>query len=102
MNWEVVARPQVVADILEAAEWYNTQRVGLGDEFTEEILTIFDVLAINPLLHCLRHPTKNIRWRYPKGFPYRVIYEVIEAKRFVIIAAVLHAARQDNVWRGRI
>jgi hypothetical protein len=26
-----------------------------------------------------------------KRFPYRVIYEVIEAKRFVIIAAVLHA-----------
>ena len=46
MNWEVVARPQVVADILEAAEWYNTQRVGLGDEFTEEILTVFDALAI--------------------------------------------------------
>ena len=89
-------------DIREAAEWYNAQRAGLGDEFTEEILTVFDALEINPLLHCRRHPTKNVRWRYPERFPYRVIYEVIEGKRFVIVAAVLHAARQDNVWRKRV
>ncbi len=57
MKWEVVARPQAGADILEAAEWYNTQRVGLGDEFTEEILTVFDALEINPLLHW--PPTSN-------------------------------------------
>ena len=37
-----------------------------------------------------------------EDFPYRVIYEVIEAKRFVIVAAVLHAARQDNVWQRRV
>ena len=45
---------------------------------------------------------KNIRWRYPKRYPYRVIYEVIEAERLVIVAAVLHAARQDSIWRGRV
>jgi plasmid stabilization system protein ParE len=102
MKWEVVARPQAEDDIREAAEWYNAHCAGLGDEFTEEILTVFDALEINPLLHCRRHPTKNIRWRYPERFPYRVIYEVIEAKRSVIIAAVLHAARQDSVWRRRL
>jgi hypothetical protein len=39
----------------------------------EEFLAVLDELAINPLLHCRRHPRKNIRWRYPKSFPYRVI-----------------------------
>jgi toxin ParE1/3/4 len=102
MKWAVVARPQAGYDLLEAAAWYNTQCAGLGDEFTGEILSVFDALEINPLLHCRRHPTKNIRWRYPKRFPYRVIYEVNEAKRSVIIAAVLHAARQESVGRGRL
>ncbi len=102
MRWKVVARPQAEDDILEAAEWYDTQRSGLGDEFTEEILSVFDALEENPLLHCLRHPTKNIRWRYPKRFPYRVIYEVIEEKKMVIIAAVLHAARHDRAWQRRV
>jgi plasmid stabilization system protein ParE len=101
MSWEVVARPQAEDDV-DAADWYDSQRAGLGDEFIEEILAVFDAIAVNPLLHCRRHPTKNIRWRYPNRFPYRVIYEVIEEKELVIIAAVIHAARHDRVWLRRI
>src|SRR6185436_5939266 len=71
MRWEVVARPQAEDDLIEAARWYDTHRQGLGAEFIEEVLTVFDALETNPLLHCRRHPTKNIRWRYPKRFPYR-------------------------------
>jgi toxin ParE1/3/4 len=53
------------------------------------------------LLNSRRHPRKNIRWRYPERFPYRVIYEVIEADQMVIVAAVLHAARHDRHWQQR-
>jgi hypothetical protein len=69
MKWEVVARPQAEDDILEAAEWYETHRVGLGNEFTEEILTVFNALEINPLLHSRRHPAKNIVGVIQKDFP---------------------------------
>lgn len=102
MNWKVVARPQAEDDVIQAADWYETQRAGLGGEFIEELIEVFDALEINPLLNCRQHPTKNIRWRYPKRFPYRVVYEVIEDNRLVIIAAVAHAARHDRVWRGRV
>lgn len=102
MKWKVVARPEAENDILEAANWYDTQRAGLGDEFVEEVLAVFDGLAVNPLLHCRRHPTKNIRWRYPERFPYRVIYDVVEAEHLVVVAAVIHAARHDRVWRRRV
>ena len=101
MTWQVVARPQAENDVAETADWYDTQRTGLGDEFIEEVLRVFDGLKKNPLLNCRQHPTKNIRWRYPKRFPYRVIYEVIEEERLVVIGAVLHAARHDWVWRKR-
>jgi toxin ParE1/3/4 len=102
MKWTVVARPQVSDDILAAAKWYDSQREGLGTEFTVEVLRVFDALTVNPLLHCRRHETKNIRWRYPDRFPYRVIYEVIESERLVVIAAVLHAARREQLWRERV
>ena len=102
MKWTVVARPQAENDVLEAADWYDRQQPGLGDEFIEEVVTVFDALVVNPLLHCRRHPTKNIRWRYPNRFPYRVIYEVIEEERLVVIAAVVHAARHDRVWRQHL
>ena len=102
MNWHVVARPDAENDIAETAEWYDNQRAGLGAEFIEEVLTVLDALKTNPLLNCRQHPTKNIRWRYPNRFPYRVIYEVNEDRRLVILAAVIHAVRHDRAWRNRL
>ncbi|MGD0412049.1 MAG: type II toxin-antitoxin system RelE/ParE family toxin [Verrucomicrobiota bacterium] len=102
MNWRVEFRPEVEQDMAEAAAWYESCQPGLGAEFVEEVIRIWDALAENPLLNCRRHPAKNIRWRYPDRFPYRVIYEVLETRQTVVVAAVLHAARDDRHWRRRI
>jgi len=68
MKWTVVARPQAKNDVLEAADWYDRQKPGLGDEFIEEVVIVFDALAVNPFQYCRRHPIKNIRWRYQNDF----------------------------------
>ncbi len=101
MSWRVVVRPEVGDDVAQAASWYNSRGEGLGGQFVEEILDVFDELALTPLLNCRRHPRKNIRWRYPRRFPYRVIYEVEAETNTVIILAVLHAARHDRHWLRR-
>jgi toxin ParE1/3/4 len=102
MSWRVEFAPAVEQDVAEAADWYESRQSGLGAEFVEEIIRIWDALADYPLLNCRRHPTKNIRWRYPERFPYRVIYEVNEADQTVKVAAVLHAARHDRHWEKRV
>jgi plasmid stabilization system protein ParE len=102
VNWRVVIRPEVEHDVAEAADWYDYREAGLGGQFREEVIQVFDALAVNPLLYCRRHPRKNIRWRYPERFPYRVIYEVRESEKTVVIAAVLHAARHDRHWQRRM
>jgi len=102
MSWRVVVRPEVERDMAEAAAWYDARREGLGAEFREEVIQVLDALASNPLLNSRHHPRRNIRWRYPERFPYRVIYEVIEEEKIVVVAAVLHAARHDRHWKQRI
>ena len=102
MNWQVVSRADAEDDVIEIAAWYDSRAEGLGDRFVEEFLAVLDQLAINPFLHCRRHPLKNIRWRYPQSFPYRVIYEVEEQERIVVVAAVLHAARHEREWMRRV
>ena len=102
MTWRVVIRPEVEQDVAEAAAWYEARQLGLGAKFVEEVIAVWDALAENPLLRCRRHPTKHIRWRYPDRFPYRVIYEVLDAEETVVVAAVLHAARHDRHWLRRI
>ena len=102
MNWLVEFRPEVEQDMAEAAAWYEARQAGLGGEFVEEVIQVWRALGENPLLNCRRHPTKNVRWRYPERFPYRIIYEVLEAERKVVVAAVLHAARHDQHWQNRV
>ncbi len=102
MNWRVRVRPEAEDDIIEAAAWYENHSDGLGKMFVEEILAVLDALALNPLISCRRYPSKNIRWRYPERFPYRVIYEILEHDETVVVAAVLHGARHDRHWRDRV
>jgi plasmid stabilization system protein ParE len=101
MSWKIEFRREVEDDILEAANWYESRRAGLGHEFVNEVVRVWDSLVENPFANSRRHPRKNIRWRYPKRFPYRVIYEVDEVARLVIVAAVLHAARDEWRWKQR-
>ncbi len=102
MAWRVEIRPEVERDVAEAAAWYEKRQPGLGADFVEEVIRVWDALADNPLLGSQRHPTRKIRWRITERFPYRVIYEVDEARGGLTIAAVLHAARHDRHWRRRI
>jgi toxin ParE1/3/4 len=102
MSWRVVIRPEVELDVAEAAGWYESRQPGLGGEFVEEVIHVWDALAENPLLNARKHPRKNIRWKYPERFPFRIIYEVDEAAQTVIIVAVLHAARHDRHWQHRL
>jgi len=102
MSWRLLARPEVEQDISEAAYWYESQRHGLGAEFIEEIAKVWDRIAENPMLSSRKHPHKNLRWRYPDRFPYRIIYEIFEDAQTVHVVAVLHAARHDRHWRKRL
>ena len=102
MSWQVLFRPEVEQDVIEAVTWYEMRQPGLGTEFLQEIFQVWDELSQNPLLHSRRHPTKNIRWRYPRRFPYRVIYEAVEESQTVVVVAVLHAAKHERTWQKRI
>lgn len=102
MSWRVEFAPEVEQDVAEAADWYESRQPGSGAQFIEEIIRTWDALADGPLLNSRRHPTRNIRWRYPDRFPYRVIYEVNESERTVKVAAVLHVARDERHWKRRV
>lgn len=79
----------------------NPRQPGLGLRFVEAVFEVCDSLADNPCLNARRHPTKDIRWRYPARFPYRIIYEIEEARHEVVVLAVLHAARHERHWQTR-
>ena len=102
MNWKVVVLPEFYSDLEDAGVWYEQKLQGLGARFADEVLDVWAGLAVNPLLGCKKHPRRNIRWRYPEKFPYKVVYSVEEETKTVVVIALIHAARHDRVLRKRI
>ena len=101
MNWKVVFSSRVEDDVAAVAAWYEEKQAGLGCAFIEEVIGVWRELAVNPLLAARKHPTKNLRWRYPERFPYRIIYEADDTSRVVLVLRVIHAAREDSAWREK-
>ena len=102
MNWNVVVLPEVYSDLEEAGDWYEQKLQGLGARFADEILVVWADLAVQPLLNCKKLPRRNIRWRYPEKFPYKIVYSVEEGTKTVVVIALIHAARHERVILNRI
>lgn len=99
MGWRIELRPEALADLEEAVEWYETRSTGLGSRLVREFLRAISSLEDAPLVPRLRHRRLGVRWIFPKRFPYRIVYR-IEGES-VVVLAIIHAARRDTRWRGR-
>jgi toxin ParE1/3/4 len=47
MAYEIEIRPLAVVEIIDAYDWYETQRQGLGLEFLNELENFYNSLLIN-------------------------------------------------------
>ena len=76
MSYNLEIRPHALADIVEAATWYDEREPGLGIQFVSAIRDAIGNLPVNPLAHRLRNRLRNVRWFLPSRFPYRIVYRV--------------------------
>lgn len=100
MRYTVDILPIALSDILDAAQWYEDEREGLGADFAAEVNKAIDSLAERALVPRIRYRRKSVRWIHPHRFPYRICYYV--ERQTVHVFAVVHDARRDRVWRSRL
>ena len=100
MSYSLEIRPDALADIAEAATWYEEREAGLGLEFVRTIREAVGNLSATPFAHRLRSRRRNVRWFLPSRFPYRIVYRV--NGEHITIIAVVHAARHDRHWKERV
>jgi plasmid stabilization system protein ParE len=98
MSLAVVARPEVVGDIQEAYSWYETERVGLGEELLSELRQVLDRMAEHPTMY--EEIKSGIRRAVLNRFPYLVIYRVMADT--IEIISVIHGSRHDRHWKKRL
>lgn len=90
------------AEMVEAARWYETHRVGLGTELLDAVDTAVVRIAETPRLGSLVPgiSDQSIRRRAVRRFPYHVVY--IELSERLQILAVAHDRRRPGYWMGRL
>jgi len=71
---EVIYHPLVKRDVTEALRYYHDIALRLGDEFLEEVESVIEKAAENPLRHHLAG--RGFRRANLPRFPYHVLYEV--------------------------
>jgi hypothetical protein len=81
----------------KAAEYYDKQRIGLGDRFVEEVELAIQIIRHDP--EKLRYFELDFRSVKTRIFPYRVIYAMENGE--VLIYAIMHLHRRPGYWTKR-
>ena len=97
MTPSLVFRPQAEAELLEARGWYEPQRAGLGQTFTETVDQALASIVADPLAHPRVHG--ETRRALLRRFPYAVYFRVMTDE--IVVLAVMHGRRRPQRWRVR-
>jgi len=93
VTWRVRVRPRAELNLLAAAQWYESQRQGLGAEFADELVLLLESLAENALLY--PEVIHGVRRVFARRFPYIAYFRI--AGGDVIVLRILHMRRDRSL-----
>lgn len=70
MSWPSILRPEAQDDLLEARDWYDRQRHGLGASFADAFAEFLRHIEDNPEMYAV--VLKGVRQGKLRRFPYVV------------------------------
>ena len=97
MNYVVVFRPEVRNELDEAYSWYESQELGLGDDFLEQVDEALDRICQMPESYTAVY--RDVRRTVIQRFPYIIYYRIVSSR--VIVIAVFHGRRNSKAWQTR-
>jgi plasmid stabilization system protein ParE len=98
MAVDLIVAYEAEQDIAQAYAWYESQRVGLGEDFLGRLDACIRTVLRNPEMYAFVHET--YRRALVRRFPYAMAYEY--ENEAVTIYCVFHTSRDPNKWRERL
>jgi len=95
---QVVFDKEAEAEMRAAIAYYNSQRAGLGDEFSTAVEQAVGAIVQSPKAFS-PHGSEGLRKFVMKRFPYYIFY--LELDSGIWIAAVAHQRRRPGYWAHR-
>ena len=98
MSYTILVQSLAERDLLEAQEWYEARRPGLGDDFRLTIDGLPRRIANKPLAYPVVY--HEIRRAVVRRFPYLLYFMV--RQDIVTVVACLHSKRSPRRLRTRV
>jgi plasmid stabilization system protein ParE len=86
-------------DFIQAKVWLENEKIGLGDEFSDEVAKAKIRLSKYPKTAQIIH--KTIRRLVLNKFKYSLFFTINENTQNVVITAIIHHKRNPNIWKNR-
>ena len=98
MKAKLIFHPEFPRDLIDAVNYYNGQKAGLGRRFLLAVRRTQSRVRATPKMHRMIWKTvrRSLVERFPYGFFYRVVGDDIE------VIAVYHHSRDPVGWRSRV
>ena len=89
---ELITAPEAAEDIIAAYGWYESRRIGLGEEFLNCADACIEGTRRSPGMYPIVH--ENYRRALVRRFPYPIFYEYEEGA--VTVYGIFHTARDPH------
>ena len=96
--YKITFHPEIFSEIKTSHDWYESQTVGLGNDFLNELETSYETISELPETWP-KFQTGFRRFLLGK-FPFSVIYHFDGDTIYVV--AVMHNSRKPGYWEDRL
>jgi len=96
--YTITFKSEVYDDIKAAYDWYESQRVGLGEDFLLTLEESYAKITRTPKLY--QDIYKSVRRKLVRRFPYGIFFVIREDT--IIVLAILHTKREPHKWQKRV
>ncbi|WP_437895273.1 type II toxin-antitoxin system RelE/ParE family toxin [Sorangium sp. So ce124] len=97
---KIVVLDEADAELTAAADWYEQEREGLGEDLLAEADRVLSAIAASPTTWPLVAGSEIVRRFLFTRFPY-VAYFVVRDEH-VLVLAFGHTSRMPGYWRNRL
>ena len=94
--YNISSKPKVEQSSMQAYDYYEARKTGLGDEFLDELERVKTLIAKHPKIAQITY--KNIRQKTLKRFPHSILYTLNEAKKQIKIIALMHDKQRMTIY----
>jgi len=91
MKYKLLLKAEAIKDIMDAFDWYENERTGLGVEFLDQLEDSCNQILQSPNRY---QAYRNQRIAIVHRFPYKIVFE-IEAG-IIVVYAVYHDKRNPE------